>query len=85
MTIEEAVIKYLMDRGLDEDRADRIFQRIISDPATTEMEFLWNDPIDDYPNLFDVLSATINRIALAWADEHSSLIDRSLFRQQGKE
>jgi hypothetical protein len=81
MTVDQAIRINLIARGLNEYQAEELFQRLIVDPGAAVMANRWFESANKYPALFRDLSATINRVVLAWLDEPDprGKIDRSLF------
>ena len=83
MTVDQAIRRYLIERGLNEYQAEEVFQRVAADPGAAAMSNRWFQLAENYPNLFEVLGSTINRVVLAWLDgpDPRSKIDRSLFER----
>ena len=71
MTIEEAVKKYIVDKGVFPEEADQILVLVKADLANEAMKDRWNDHIEDYSKqALNVLYVSVDFSALAWIDKN---------------
>lgn len=78
MTIANEVKKFLVDRGMFEDDANAVLERMKTAPENGAMKDRWNDPVSDYPPAIKALALfSAKKHGLEYIDEN---IPKAWFR-----
>ena len=71
-TFESKLTEMLIERGMFEQQATEVMQRVKTDKASEAMKGRWNDDVSGYPEqLLHVAWYDVKQHALAWIDENA--------------
>ena len=74
MNFEQLLKKYLVDRGMFDSDADKVFDLYKNSPMSENMTGRWEDPASDYPPVMtNILVVGIRTVAREWLAENAPM------------
>lgn len=84
MTFRDKAKEILKARGMSENQAEAVMERVEAAPENDVMRGRWNDHVEGYPpQMFNVLGYTVRRHALEYIEENCPAAwFKSMFEEQ---